>query len=153
MYSRRVESLKWRTSAFHRLDGQKPIDQITLRDVMGDDPDLSRTRMGLEEDGAIRYAHRVAAVHGTLFGDRLASANSILGPSFHHEKPTIKFDDGAAIAPSMLADIECASAAYTENIEWRDRDVLLIDNTRVMHGRRAMVDPLRTIYSALSDLN
>ena len=29
---------------------------------------------------------------------------------------------------------------------------LLIDNTRVMHGRRAIVDPARTIYNALSDL-
>ena len=152
VYSRRVDAAKWRTFAFHRLDGRKPIDQITLQDVIGDDPDLSRTRVTLEEDGAIRYAHRVAAVHPTLFGDRPAFANSILGPSFNYEKPTITFCDGTAIAPSTLAEIESASAACTENIEWRDGDVLLIDNTRVMHGRRAIVDPSRAIYNALSDL-
>ena len=28
-----------------------------------------------------------------------------------------------------------------------------IDNTRVMHGRRAIIDPKRTVYNALSDLN
>ncbi len=153
VYSRRVEAVKWRTFAFHRLDGKKRIDEITLRDVIGDDPDLSRTRVTLEDDGAIRYAHRVAAAHPTLFGQRLAFANSILGPSFNYEKPTITFDDGEAIPPSIVAEIEWASAACTENIGWRDGDVLLIDNTRVMHGRRAIVDPLRTIYNALSDLN
>ena len=152
VYSRRVEAAKWKMFAFHKLEGRKPLDQITLRDIIGDEPDLSRTQVTLEADSAIRYAHRVAAVHPTLFGERLAFANSILGPSFNYEKPTIAFHDGEPIPSAMLAEIESASTSCTENIEWRHGDVLLIDNTRVMHGRRAIVDPSRTIYNALSDL-
>ena len=152
VYSRRVEAAKWKLFAFHRLEGRKPLEQITLHDVIGDNPDLSRTEVTLEADGAIRYAHRVAAAHPTLFGERIAFANSILGPSFNYEKPTITFDDGQAIPEAMLCEIASVSEACTENIEWQHRDLLLIDNTRVMHGRRAIVDPARTIFNALSDL-
>ena len=152
VYSRRVEAAKWKMFAFHKLEGRTPLDEITLRDIVVDAPDLSRTQVTLEADGAIRYAHRVAAVHPTLFGERLAFANSLLGPSFNYEKPTITFHDGEPIPPSMLAEIERVSASCTENIDWKYGDVLLIDNTRVMHGRRAIGDPSRTIYNALSDL-
>lgn len=40
----------------------------------------------------------------------------------------------------------------TENIEWQDGDVVLVDNTRAMHGRRSITDTRRTIYNAQSYL-
>lgn len=152
VYSRRVEAAQWKRFAFHRLEGRKPMAQITLDDVLDAGLDPLRTRVTLEPDGAIRYAHRVAGAHATLFGARLAFANSILGPSFNYEKPTITFDDGQPIAAAVLAEIANVSAACTENIDWQHGDLLLIDNTRVMHGRRAIVDPERSIFNALSDL-
>lgn len=42
------------------------------------------------------------------------------------------------------------TALVTENLDWQHGDAAVIDNTRVMHGRRAITDPDRTIYNALS---
>jgi alpha-ketoglutarate-dependent taurine dioxygenase len=102
------------------------------------------------DDGAIVYSFRTPAAHATLWSDRPAFANSILGPSFNYERPRIGFDDGGEIPADILAEVEHVTAELTEDIDWIDGDIALIDNTRVMHGRRAIVDPDRTIYNALS---
>ena len=102
------------------------------------------------DDGSIYYIYRVPAAHTTLFGTRLSFANSILGPSYHYEKPSITFADGTSIPDDVIAEIDSVSAARTEDIDWCDGDVVIIDNTRVMHGRRAVLDPeRREIFVAL----
>ncbi|WP_164705342.1 TauD/TfdA family dioxygenase, partial [Pseudomonas viridiflava] len=38
----------------------------------------------------------------------------------------------------------------TYPVGWRDNDMVMIDNRRVMHGRQAIVDDRRRIFNALS---
>ncbi|CAM3660609.1 hypothetical protein GCM10009799_47040 [Nocardiopsis rhodophaea] len=35
-------------------------------------------------------------------------------------------------------------------MQWEDGDIVLVDNSRVMHGRRAITDPDRTILNSQS---
>ncbi|MDH6579064.1 AMP-binding protein [Kitasatospora sp. MAP5-34] len=151
-YSRRVEEPKWRAFAFHRLGGVKPLDEITLDDFTGLVEDPESTVVEPLPDGSVTYAYRTPAAHRTLFGDRLSWANSIFGPSYNYEKPVITFADGSELPAALLAELERVTAQVTEDVEWQDGDVVLIDNTRVMHGRRAIEDPDRTIYNAQSYL-
>ncbi|NDY91827.1 AMP-binding protein [Ideonella livida] len=152
VYSRRVEEDKWKRFAFHMLGGAKPLAHITVDDLVAQAGDPQRTRISLEADGAIQYRFQVGAVHTTLFGDGLAFANSLLGPSYHYERPRITFADGRALPADLLAEVQQVTEALTENIDWQTGDVVLIDNTRVMHGRRAIDDPSRRIFNALSYL-
>jgi alpha-ketoglutarate-dependent taurine dioxygenase len=152
VYSRRVEEEKWKAFAAFHL-GTPDVASVTvdeLRELAGGP---GKTVIDLLDDGSIHYAYRVSAAHGTLFDERLAFANSILGPSNHYEKPRITFADGRDIPVHILKEVESVTEELTEELDWADGDVALIDNTRVMHGRRAITDPERSIYNAQSDLD
>lgn len=150
IYSRNVDETKWKLFAHHLGGGRKPVEQITLKDLLDQMDDPRNTRITANADGSIHYAYRVGAVHTTLFSDKLAFANSILGPSYNYEKPRITFDDGTPLPDGLLREIAEVTEAKTQNIEWQAGDIALIDNTRTMHGRRAILDTDRAIYNALS---
>jgi alpha-ketoglutarate-dependent taurine dioxygenase len=149
-YSRNVEAAKWKSFIFHSLQGRKPLEEISFEDVASLMGRNTTATAELNPDGSIHYTFQVSAVHRTLFGERLSFANSILGPSYNYERPRITFADGSPIDGRLLAELAEVTESVTENIEWQDGEVVLIDNTRVMHGRRAIKDPVRTIYNALS---
>ncbi|MFE7194525.1 TauD/TfdA family dioxygenase [Kitasatospora sp. NPDC057541] len=150
VYSRYVGEKQWRAMAFHMLQQRVPQEEITFDHLLSLAAAAPGTEVALQQDGGITYAFRTPAAASTLFGDRIAFANSILGPSTNYEKPRITFADGTEFAPALLAEVEEVTERLTENLEWQDGDVALIDNTRVMHGRREIVDTARTIYNALS---
>ncbi|PTL76231.1 TauD/TfdA family dioxygenase [Vitiosangium sp. GDMCC 1.1324] len=152
VYSRRVAEARWKSFVFHLLEGRKPLEDIELGDLLALVRNSTQTRIEPEADGAIHYAFQVPAVHGTLFSEQKSFANSILGPSFNYERPRITFADGSSIPDEVQEEIRVTTETLTEDIGWQDGDVVLIDNTRVMHGRRAIQDPHRTIYNALSYL-
>ncbi len=149
-YSRHVEAAKWKGFVFHSLKGRKPLEEIGMADLLGLLENQENASAALKPDGSIHYTFQVPAAHQTLFSQRRAFANSILGPSFNYERPRITFADGSPFSKAIMAELSQVTEALTENIEWQDGGVVLIDNTRVMHGRRAIKDPHRTIYNALS---
>ncbi len=151
-YSRHVEAAKWKFFVFHSLQGRKPLEQIEYSDLAAIYEGHQGASAELKPDGAIHYTYQVPAAHPTQFSDRIAFANSMLGPSYNYEKPKITFADDSPIPEPILKEIAEVSERLTENIEWQNGEVVLIDNTRVMHGRRAIKDPQRTIYNALSFL-
>ncbi|MEN9865129.1 MAG: Taurine catabolism dioxygenase TauD, partial [Pseudomonadota bacterium] len=153
MYTRYVEKEKWQKMAFHLMQGKKPQENITYDDLLALLNGSTHTTSKLLEEDAIEYAFTVGAAHSTLFDDRLSFANSLLGPSYNYQKPRITFADGSAIPDSIMAEVAEVSERMTENLEWQDGDMVLIDNTRLMHGRRAIIDPHRTIFNALSYVN
>ncbi len=150
VYSRHVEAAKWKGFVYHSLQGKKEIEDITLVDLLSLADGRSGTVIRASAGGSIYYEFQVPAARKTLFSDRIAFANSLLGPSYNYEKPRITFADREEISPSLLSEVVRVTEAMTLDIAWQNGDVLLVDNTRVMHGRRAILDPRRTIYNALS---
>ncbi|MGW6023319.1 TauD/TfdA family dioxygenase [Streptomyces sp. NPDC055099] len=148
VYSRHVAEPQWRAMA-HHLTG-RPAEEIAVEELVGLAASMPGTEVTPEADGGVRYSFRTPAAAPTLFGERISFANSILGPSFNYEKPRITFADGQELSAELLAAVTETTGALTENLDWADGDVAVIDNTRVMHGRRAITDPRRTIYNALS---
>lgn len=154
VYARTVGEQAWRTMAAHLLGGAKSRDEVTLADLEAFLQDKDRTTITANPDGSVHYAHSTqAARRPTLFGSRPAWANSIFGPSFDYEKPVITFADGSEIGADLLAEAELITDEVTENLEWQHGDVAMIDNTRVMHGSREIVDANRKIFNAQSYLD
>lgn len=154
-YRRRVEESKWKSFVFHYLGAVRPelrIEDITIGDLLALVKDDPATAITPHDDGAITYDFRTPAIHHTLFGDRIAWANSIFGPSYNYETPRITFGDGRDLPAALLDEMRALTDELTRDIEWRAGDVVMIDNTRVMHGRRAITDPDRTVFNALSYL-
>jgi len=155
-YRRKVEELKWKSFVFHYLGATRPtlrMEDVVIGDLLALVEDDPGTTITPHHDGAITYSFRTPAVHRTVFGDRIAWANSIFGPSYNYEAPQITFGDGREIPTGLLDEMRALTDELTRDIKWKTGDVVMIDNTRVMHGRRAITDPDRTIFNALSYLS
>jgi len=155
-YRRRVEESKWKSFVFHYLGSIRPslrMEDIVVGDILALVKDDPATTITPHDDGSITYDFQTPAVHRTLFGDRIAWANSIFGPSYNYEAPLITFADGREIPVALLDEMRALTDDLTRDIVWQNGDVVMIDNTRVMHGRRAITDPDRTIFNALSYLS
>lgn len=57
------------------------------------------------------------------------------------------FADGSPLPAGLYDELEDITDRLTVGIRWRKSDVLLFDNTRVMHGRRTVEDDQRLIFT------
>ena len=81
-----------------------------------------------------------------------AFANAILGPSHNYEPPVYRLDDGSVVSADEIKELRDIAETCTVEINWQDGDVAVIDNTRVMHGRRAIKDQDRTLFIGMGRL-
>ncbi|WP_432011986.1 TauD/TfdA family dioxygenase [Streptomyces cucumeris] len=149
IYSRRVKEKLWRDfTAFSLNDGREPEEVVPddLRRLSGS----TDTEVIEHSDGSITYRHASYAARATRWSSEIAWANSIFGPSYNYEAPDIRFADGREIPQEVLDHVADTAERVTEEIAWQGGDVVLIDNSRVMHGRRAILDPERNIVNAQS---
>jgi alpha-ketoglutarate-dependent taurine dioxygenase len=51
----------------------------------------------------------------------------------------------------LIADLAELCERYTQEIQWQDGDIAIIDNKRFMHGRREILVPLehRKLYISM----
>jgi len=105
------------------------------------DPD-PRCTYELRDGGTqAAIAFRPAAAPLTLFGRRPAFANNLLGLSKYG---TVQIEHVRPFAPQLseatLVDAHRAADASTVWLEWQLGDLVLIDNSRVMHGREPLTN-------------
>ena len=75
------------------------------------------------------------------FSKKLSFANFLLFGRFlqkHRNFPT--YEDGSEIPDSLCVEIDKLARQITTLVRWQNDDILMLDNTRVMHGRNP-VDP------------
>lgn len=151
-YSRKVSESQWKNYVFHSLNQRLPLAEITvahLQDLMSGSGSAEVEAL---PDNAIFYRCTVGAARVSTLNSALAFANSILGPSYNYEQPDIRFANGDAIPEAVMAEVQDVTARCTADIQWRSGDIAIIDNKRVMHGRRKIEDSNRKIFNALSYL-
>lgn len=89
----------------------------------------------------IRYFSR-PALHTPMFSDHLAFGNFLFFAWFGLGVRNFPaFDDGSTIPVSLLEQIKEISDKITYPVAWQKNDLLMLDNTRFMHGRRKIVHP------------
>jgi alpha-ketoglutarate-dependent taurine dioxygenase len=69
-------------------------------------------------------------------------ANALLGPSYNYEAPVYRFSNGDIIASEVFEELRQLCELHTQEISWADGMIAIIDNKRVMHGRREILVPL-----------
>ncbi|MFE4425133.1 TauD/TfdA family dioxygenase [Streptomyces sp. NPDC056817] len=149
-YTRTVPAELWRRlAAFLAGDGRSP-GEATVADLYAQANPGSKVEFTELADGSLHYSFQVFAAHPTKWSTRTAWANSLLGPSYNYESPQIRFADGSAIPEDITAEYAEVTERLTEEILWQDGDIVLIDNSRVMHGRRSITDTNRTILNSQS---
>lgn len=93
-------------------------------------------------DGRIaRYFSR-PALHQPMFADELAFGNFLLFARFNNGRGDFPLlDDMRPVPEAWLQAIKATAERLTHAVEWQQGDVVMLDNTRFMHGRTAIIDP------------
>ena len=88
-------------------------------------------------------------LHKPMFCDELAFGNFLLFARDFLKLPNFpRLDDGRPVPDAWLDAVREAAAPITYALTWRRGDILVLDNSRFMHGRRAIADQReRTIAS------
>jgi alpha-ketoglutarate-dependent taurine dioxygenase len=82
------------------------------------------------------------ALHKPMFADAPAFGNFLLFARFNRglsDHPVL--DDGQPVPEAWLQAIKATGDRLSVAIDWRPGDLLMLDNTRFMHGRTAIEDP------------
>jgi alpha-ketoglutarate-dependent taurine dioxygenase len=74
--------------------------------------------------------------------EQYSFANALLGPSFNYEKPIYTFPNGKPVSDELIKKTAELSEKYTHEIQWQDGDIAIVNNKRVLHGRRAIIGDL-----------
>lgn len=91
-------------------------------------------------NGVVRVFSR-PALQPTLFGDEPAFANFLLfARDMHKRRDFPRLSDGRAVPDDWVEAIRESCAACTVAVEWQAGDLLILDNSRFMHGRSAIDD-------------
>jgi alpha-ketoglutarate-dependent taurine dioxygenase len=96
-------------------------------------------RFTLLPDGRIVRHFSRPALHKPMFANARAFGNFLLFARFVRGRRDFPLlDDMTPVPEAVLQAIKTEGDALTVEIEWHDGDVLMLDNTRFMHGRTAI---------------
>jgi alpha-ketoglutarate-dependent taurine dioxygenase len=84
-----------------------------------------------------------------FFSDEPAFANFLLFARDYRKVDNFPvLEDGSSVPGEWMAAVRDTAAEITYDVSWQVGDILILDNSRFMHGRRAITDPSsRTIAS------
>jgi len=123
--------------AFTEWLGIAPPDDATLARLSRQSPFLFQ-----REDGRIFRSFTVPFLHRPLFSTQLAFGNFLLfARRMLRTRQFPLFEDGTLIPDDICAHIAEVSDALTVPHRWQAGDILMLDNSRFLHGRSAVQDP------------
>jgi alpha-ketoglutarate-dependent taurine dioxygenase len=118
--------------------------------------DVKRTLNGIpgltyhiNPDQSISIEYVCSAVVKTKYGNQNAFANSLIA-EYKNPRGIVTFADGSPIPSTIINQTQQVINQVTEVISWQKGDLVMIDNSRFLHGRRSFTDRNRRIYSLLS---
>ena len=105
--------------------------------------------MANKQDESIYIQYVCPAIHPSRCGKYSILISSLLLEK-HKYQNTFFFDDNSEITDDIVSELNEVAERITTEISWKTGDILMVDNTRIMHGRRAFYDTQRDIYLRLS---
>lgn len=150
---RRLPELLWKRYLANEHPALSRPEDVRMEHVLDFQRAVPGQSFELHEDGSLTYRLEVMPVRRSVFGDpRPAFANAVLGPSHNYEPPRYSFADGAQVTETEIEALRARAEKVTTEINWQDGDIAVLDNTRVMHGRRAIIDPARTLFIGMGSI-
>ena len=81
------------------------------------------------------------AFHKPMFSDELAFGNFLFfGRYFNRQRIFPTFENGEPVPDELLAEVKAVSDQSESPVPWQPGDIIILDNTRFMHGRRAILN-------------
>jgi len=121
----------------------------TIVDVKRTLDELEGVSYSVDENQSICLEYTCSAVIKTRFDGQDAFANAIMACCGNQE---VLLENGSLIPNAVIEEIKEVTDKLTQEIKWQTGDLVMIDNSRFMHGRRAIIDTRRKIYRIISYL-
>jgi alpha-ketoglutarate-dependent taurine dioxygenase len=121
--------------------------EITLEQasrLLSDSPNVEYAFMN--DNKQLFMQHIMPALTKCQYSDAQSFCNHILSPAVRGYE---LFEDQTMIPMELIEEILDIAEPITFKLSWKPGDVIMLDNTRLMHGRRAFTDPNRRIQSRL----
>jgi alpha-ketoglutarate-dependent taurine dioxygenase len=107
---------------------------------LAEPPDSCPYRFRRYGDEIVRFFTR-PALHRPMFVDAPAFGNFLLFARFNNKRPDHPLlDDGRQVPEAWLQAIKATGDRLMVEVAWQAGDVLMLDNTRFMHGRTPILD-------------
>lgn len=123
----------------YKTDDLRVVEQVCKRNDV---------HIEINEDESIDIHYICSPIHPSSSGEYMVFINSLL-PAKTMSPNSVSFDDGSEIADEVMSELNEIAGKIAVEICWEKGDILMVDNTRIMHGRRAFVDNMRDIYLRL----
>ena len=107
-----------------------------------------------EKDGSIVAEYVSDAIWKTRFGEERSFINNVFaitrwewaGVPFRK----VRMEDGSRIPEKVVEELWNVEAEATRDVAWKPGDIVMVDNSRFLHGRREFKDLSREIYVRLA---
>jgi hypothetical protein len=149
---RRLPEALWKRYLANEHPAISRPEEVTEAHVLQFQAAIPNQSFALNADGSLDYELRIAPIRPSALSGGEGFANAILGPSHNYDPPTYTFADGDIVQADEIEAIRTIAETCTHEINWQDGDVAILDNTRIMHGRRAIRDACRTLFIAMGRL-
>lgn len=105
----------------------------------------------INDDNSITTQSIKSAVVKPRWTDQDAFVNSILLVLWQEEavgtkRSIVRMEDGSEIPPEMLKEVRDVSDRLTRGVKWKPGQLVMVDNTRMLHGRNSFEDRNREVY-------
>jgi len=143
---RRLPEELWKRYLVNEHPALDDPDSVTMEHIQQFKAAIPGQDFTLNTDGSLDYELTLSPVRPSALSDGLGFANAVLGPSHNYEAPTYTMADGSIVTTEEIEALRDLAETCTVEINWQDGDIAVIDNTRVMHGRRAIKDADRRLF-------
>ncbi|MEH2235396.1 TauD/TfdA family dioxygenase [Nostoc sp.] len=108
----------------------------------------NNTHLTINDDQSILLEYICPGIIPSRCGKYQVFINSLL-PTKQLNPKILNFEDDSEISDEVVFELNEIAEKITTEISWQKSDILMIDNTRILHGRRAFTDDQRDIYIRL----
>ena len=144
--TRRLSEEIWKRYLVNEHPALSAPEQIRMEHIEQFKQAVPGQDFEMQDDGSLLYSLTINPILKSRFSGELSFANAILGPSHNYEKPTYTRLNGSVISQDEIEAMRARAEKYTVEINWNDGDVVVLDNTRIQHGRRQIVDENRNLF-------
>lgn len=144
--SRRLPEALWKRYLANEHPAISRPEDVTEVHILQFKAAIPNQDFELHGDGSLTYHITLSPVRTSALSGGKGFANAVLGPSHNYEPPVYRFADGSRVTSEEIEELRALAETCTTEINWQDGDIAVLDNTRIMHGRRAIKDADRQLF-------
>ena len=144
--SRKLPELLWKRYLANEHPAISEPEEVTEEHILQFKAAIPNQDFDMHEDGSLTYHITLNPVRPSALSGAAGFANAVLGPSHNYEPPVYRLADGSLVSAEEIEELRELAEDSTTEINWQDGDIAVLDNTRIMHGRRAIKDQDRQLF-------